>query len=408
MAYEIVEVNEDNLIDMHRVAHVAFGDQFRQERVDDEQLVVEHDRMIAVADGPDFVATAGAYSLELTLPGGALVPVAGVTWVACLPSHRRRGILTQIMRHQLDDIASRGEAISTLGASEAVIYNRFGYGIATQYVEATVHKAKAKFRSGSAAEGRMRLVWDDDRAKVLSSVFDAWRRQRVGSVNRSDGRWEQIFRDREYDRHGASTLFHAVHEDVTGRPDGYLAYRMKGPNDDYRALVLDELVAVDSDVETALLEFAFGVDLTERLELKAQPVDSQLPWRLADQRAYEVTGVFDHLWLRVLDAPAALSARRYATADSIVLEIVDAFRPEGAAAGRFRVTGSPDGAQCVVEKSADADITVPIEALGSAYLGTVPWTTLAAAGRLRGSPDALRRADAMFACTPRPYCNTDF
>jgi predicted acetyltransferase len=203
-------------------------------------------------------------------------------------------------------------------------------------------------------------------------------------------------------------LFYAVHEDANGRPDGYVAYRIKGPDDDYRALVLDELIAIDPDVETALWQFAFGVDLTDRLELKGQPLDSQLPWRLVDQRAYECTGVWDHLWLRVMDAPAALSARRYATEGSLVLEIVDSFRPDGAAAGRFRLAGGPDGAECVAEKSAEPDITVPVEALGSAYLGTVPWTTLAAAGRVTGAPDALHRADAMFACSPTPYCNTDF
>ena len=408
MAYEIVEINESNILELHRVAHTAFGDQFRQERVDDEQLVAEYDRMIGVADGAELVASAGVYSLELTLPGGNLVPMAGVTWVACLPSHRRRGILTQMMSHQLDDVAARGEAIAGLGASEAVIYNRFGYGVATQYVEATVHKARGKFRSESIAAGRMRLVWDDERRKVLSSIFDEWRRQRPGSVNRSDGRWEQILRDREYDRHAASTLFYAVHEDTNGRPDGYVAYRFKGPDDDYRALVLDELIALDPDVESALWEFAFGVDLTDRLELKGQPVDTSLPWRLVDQRAYECTEMADHLWLRVVDAAAALSARRYATEDSLVVEVVDAFRPDGAAGGRFRLTGGPDGAECAREKSADADITVPVEALGSAYLGTVKWTTLAAARRVTGSPDALRRADAMFACTPAPYCNTDF
>lgn len=408
MTYEIVEINEGNLTELHRVAHVAFGDQFRPERVEDENLVVEFDRMIGVADGPDLVASAGVYSFELTLPGGNLVPMAGVTWVSCLPSHRRRGILTQMMRHQLDDIASRGEAIAGLGASEAVIYNRFGYGVATQYAEATVQKARGALRSRSSAGGRMRMVWEDERAKVLAPIFDGWRRQRPGSVNRSDGRWEGILRDREFNRHGASTLFYAVHEDSAGRPDGYVGYRIKGEPEAYRAVVLDEVIAVDPDVETALWEFVFGVDLTDRLELKLQPLDSQLPWRLVDQRAYECTGVHDHLWLRIVDTPAALSARRYATNDSLVLEIIDSFRPDGAAAGRFRVTGGPDGAECIAEKSAAPDITVPVEALGSAYLGSVRWTTLAAAGRLTGSPDALRRADALFACTPVPFCNTDF
>ena len=408
MTYEIVEINEDNLKELARVAHVAFGDTFKPERLEDEYAVVEYDRMLGVADGPDLVASAGVYSFDLTLPGGALVPMAGVTWVSCLPSHRRRGILTQMMRHQLDDIASRNESLAGLGASEAVIYNRFGYGVASQFVSAKVVKSRAQLRRGSSAGGRMRMVWEDERLKVLAPIFDAWRRQRPGAVNRTDGRWEVILRDREYERHGSSTWFFAVHEDDAGRPDGYVGYRIKGDPEDYRTVLVEELVAIDPEVEAALWEFVFSVDLTDRVEVRVDPIDSQLPWRLTDQRAYECTGVNDHLWLRVMDTPAALSARRYQTDDTLVVEVVDPFRPDGAAAGRFRLTGGPDGATCVAEKSAAADITVPIEALGSAYLGTVRWTTLAAAGRVTGSPDALRRADTMFATTPAPYCNTDF
>ena len=408
MAYEIVDINPDNLEQLARVAHVAFGDTFKPERLEDEQAVVEYDRMLGVADGADLVASAGVYSFDLTLPGNAIVPMAGVTWVSCLPSHRRRGILTQMMRHQLDDVASRGEALAGLGASEAVIYNQFGYGVASQYASARIRKSRARLRTGSSAGGRMRMVWEDERLKVLAPIFDEWRRQRPGAVNRTDGRWEVILRDREYERHGASTWFFAVHEDDTGRPDGYVGYRIKGDDDDYRTVVVEELVAIDPEVELALWEFVFGVDLTDTVEVRVDSLDSQLPWRLADQRAYQYTLVHDHLWLRVMDAEAALSARTYSTEDSLVLEIVDPFRPDGAAAGRFRVAGGPDGATCERETSASADIMVPVEALGSAYMGTVRWTTLAAANRVSGSPDALRRADAMFASTPLPFCNTDF
>ena len=408
MAYEIVDINEDNLKELARVAHVAFGDTFKPERLEDEQLVVEYDRMLGVADGADLVASAGVYSFELTLPGGALVPMAGVTWVSCLPSHRRRGILTQMMRHQLDDIASRGESLAGLGASEAVIYNRFGYGVASQFVSAKLRKSRAQLRSGSSAGGRMRMVWEEERLKSLAPVFDAWRRQRPGAVNRTDGRWEVILRDREYERHDASTWFFAIHEDDSGRPDGYVGYRIKGDPEDYRTVLVEELVAIEPEVEAALWEFVFSVDLTDRVEVRVDPIDSQLPWRLADQRAYECSGVHDHLWVRVMDTVAALAARAYSTEDSLVLEVIDPFRPDGAAAGRFRVTGGPDGATCAPEGSAAPDITVPVEALGSAYLGTVRWTTLAAANRVSGSASALHRADAMFESTPLPFCNTDF
>jgi predicted acetyltransferase len=409
VAYEIVEVTPEKMADLFRVVHTAFGEEVKQERVEDEELVVELDRMIAVADGSDLVASAGAYSFDITLPGGTSVPMAGVTWVGCLPSHRRRGILRQMMQYQLDDVAARGEAVAGLTASEAVIYNRFGYGVASQYVEAKLHKSRVDFPISPTSSGRVRMVWDDERAKVLPPIFEAWRTAQPGAVNRSEGRWEQLFRDREFDRDGASAFFHAVHEDESGQPDGYVTYRVKrSDGDGGRTVIVWEVIAVDPEVEAALWKFVFDIDLTERFVLDMQPVDSQLPWRLVDQRAYNCSGLWDFLWIRVMDTPAALSARRYATDDAIVVEVVDAFRPGGAAAGRFLLEGGPDGATCRSEKSASADITTSVEALGSAYLGGVRWSTLAAAGRATGTPEVLHRADAMFASTPLPFCNTPF
>jgi predicted acetyltransferase len=409
VAYEICAITEDNLPELHRVASTAFGEEPKPERIEDEHLVIEFDRMIGVADGDQLVASAGAYSFDLTVPGGNTLPMAGVTWVACLPSHRRRGILRKMMKFQLDDVARRGEAIAGLTASEAVIYGRFGYGVASQFAEAKIRKSATSFGTEPKVTGRIRMVWDDERSKVLPPIFDEWRRQRCGAVDRSEGRWEQIFRDRPFDRHGASAMFHAVHEDKRGVPDGYVSYRIKSTEGegDWTGVVR-EVIAVDPEVEAALWRFVFDVDLTARFELRVQAVDSPLPWRLADQRGYRTSGVWDFLWLRVLNTPVALAARTYATDDSLVLDIVDPFRPRGAAAGRFRLEGSPDGATCKKEKSANFDLTLSVEALGSAYLGGVRWSTLAAAGRVKGTQDALRRADAMFESTPLPYCNTGF
>ena len=410
MSYEIREITPENLPELHRVASTAFGEDPKAERVEDETLVIEYDRMMGVADGDQLVASAGAYSFDLTVPGGAQLPMAGVTWVSCLPTHRRRGILRKMMKFQLDDVARRGEALAGLTASEAVIYGRFGYGVASQFVEAKVRKAGTTFASEPKAAGRVRMVWDDERPKVLPPVFDAWRRQRSGAIHRSEGRWEQVFRDRPYDRDGATALMHAVHEDKRGEPDGYVSWRTKQDwnSDDDGTCFVRELVAVDPEVEAALWRFVFDLDLISKWVLRIEPVDSALPWRLSDPRAYHADGVWDFLWLRVMNTPAALSARTYATDDSLVLEVVDPFRPRGAAAGRFRLAGGPDGATCKKDKGGRVDITVPVEALGSAYLGGVKWSTLGSAGRVSGSREALLRADAMFASTPLPFCNTGF
>jgi predicted acetyltransferase len=410
VAYEICSVGPDELADLFRAVSTAFGDSYNEEALEDERLVVEYDRMIGVADNGQLVAGAGAYSFEHTLPGKTFIPVAGVTWVGCLPSHRRQGILTSMMRYQLDDVVERGESVAILTASEAVIYGRFGYGLSSQAVWAKVPIDRAAFARSPEAGGRIRFVWGDEREKVLPSVFDQWRRTRPGAIDRNEGKWKGYFLDRERDRRGASSAFTVVHEDNAGTADGYAWYRIRqrpheGPNE----TIAREVISRDPHVEAALWRFLLDLDLAETLHAEAQPIDSILPWLLADHRAYNMTFVGDFLWTRVLDTPAALEARRYGGQGSLVIDVIDEFRPDGAASGRFRLDASPDGATCTpVDKTVDADITAPVAALGSAYLGGVAWTTLAAAGRATGDRDALLAADHLFRSTPMPFCNTGF
>jgi len=410
VTYEISSIGPDDLADLGRAVGTAFGDVLTDEQIEDERLITEYDRMIGVVDGGQFVAGAGAYSFEQTLPGCTTIPVAGVTWVGCLPSHRRRGVLTSMMRYQLDDVVARGESVAILTASEAVIYGRFGYGLSSKLVWAKVSKKRSAFVRAPKTSGRIRYVWADERAKVLPPVFDQWRRARPGSVDRNEGKWKGYLLDRERDRHGASQAFTIVHEDENGTADGYAWYRVReAPEYLPSVVVVREVIALDPEVEAALWRFVLDLDLSDELEAELQPLDSPLPMRLADYRAYRTTFIGDFLWTRVLDAPVALAARRYGTEGSLVIDVVDEFRPDGAANGRFRLDASPDGATCKpVERSVDADIDVTAAGLGSAYLGGVSWATLAAAGRASGTREALHRADLLFASTPLPFCNTGF
>ena len=127
---------------------------------------------------------------------------------------------------------------------------------------------------------------------------------------------------------------------------------------------------------------------------------------MADPRRLRTTALFDHLWVRVLDVPAALSARRYPTDARLVVEVHDPFRPSGE--GRFLVEGGPDGASCRPTGDA-ADLALGAPELGALYLGGVAATTLARAGRVdERTAGALRVADAFFTSTPAPWCCTPF
>lgn len=420
MSHEIVPIGADELAALHRVIETAFGHESTQERVDEERSVVEYDRFFGVHDGSELVAGGGAYSFELTLPrspGSAgssrkqnadTMAVAGVTWIGVLPTHRRRGILRRMMEHQLDDVAARGEAVAVLTASEGAIYQRFGYGVATQVLQAEIPKSGGQFLHEPAAGGRCRLLWGEARKDPLMAVYDAWRRERPGALSRHGGFWDVHLADRPHRRGGGNALFVVVHESDSGEIDGYARYRTKDRERfDDKLLMVQEVIAGDPEVEAALWRFLLDVDLIGAVEASVRPLDDPLRWRLLDPRAYRVRWLNDWLWARIVDVPSALSARSYPVEGSLVLEVLDAMRPDGAAAGRFQLEGGPDGASC---KPTDAspDLTLPVDALGATWLGAVPFTTLAAAGRIDASREALLRADSLFRSTPLPFCNTPF
>lgn len=387
-----------------RTDSVGFGFHPEQDSIDDAHQFLERDRTIAAFDGAEMVGSAAAFSFELTVPGLATVPAAGVTWVAVLPTHRRRGVLRRMMAHQLDDVAARGEPVATLAASEATIYERFGYGTATFAQTVRIDRARARLREPVGAH--VRLLLDVDEAKAaLPPIFDQARRHRPGDHQRSESFWAWWFQDKERWRNGASARFYAVLGD-----EGYTAYRTKNGWDDHGVpngtLIVEDVVATTSQAYAALWEYLLGVDLVATIEAEARPMDDPLPLLLTDRRAVRTVGVFDDLWVRVLDVPAALAARRYGADGRVVVEVHDELRTQ--TAGRYAVEGGPDGAACG-RTTESPDLVLDVAALGSLYLGGVSAVALHCAGRVEECrPGAVARAAAMFRSDPLPFNHTHF
>jgi predicted acetyltransferase len=285
----------------------GFGNHPRPEDGEFMRSIVELDRTLAAYDDSRMVGTTAIISFNLTLPGATVVPAAGVTMVAVLTSHRRRGILTQMMRKQLADVRDRGEPVAILWASESSIYRRFGYGIASHSERWSIDRARAEFDPALVDAGRVRTSDSTEIRRVAPPVYDRVARSRPAMILRNDRAWDARLRDPEHWRWGgASAYFFAVHE-TDGAVDGYVIYRYKR---DWRdgvpaSAVTDvELLGVDSTSEAALWQFCLGVDLTETVEAWNRPVDDPLWWRLADPRRLRRTPR-DGLWARIVDVPAA-------------------------------------------------------------------------------------------------------
>jgi predicted acetyltransferase len=398
----------DELPAFSRAVATAFGSIGTDSEVSEWVSGLEAERTIAAFDGDTIVGTAGAFTFELTVPGGALVPAAGVTVVGVHPTHRRRGLLRRMMDTQLDDVAARGEPLAVLNASESVIYSRFGYGLATFITHWTMRTEGTVLASPSRAEGRIRLVEPKDASTIVPVLYDTARKRRVGEVTRGADVWQHQFGDRP-DGKGPRKVFTAIHESKDGQPDGYARYRVQ---EDWsngiaaHTIEVRDLCALDDEIDAAMWQFLLDIDLVANIKAQSRPVDEPLRFRLADPRRLATTQVTDHLWVRVLDPAVALAARTYTGDDAIVLDLTDAFRP--ANDGRWAIT--PTGGSATVERTKTApDLSLGASDLGSLYLGGVSATTLARAGRVTEQTDgALARADRLFGVQPAPCCLTHF
>ncbi|MFJ9432459.1 GNAT family N-acetyltransferase [Streptomyces sp. NPDC101490] len=367
---------------------------------------LEMDRgLLALSEDGRPVGTAAAYSFELTLPGRRVTPVTGVSSVGVLPSHRRRGVLSAMMRRQLSEVRARGEFLSVLLASEAPIYGRFGYGPATFTTRLTVPRHRAALavpRAGASADasvpdgdsGTVEVMRRAQCGGILEEVYDRYRRAQPGALSRPHRWWASGAGQSPV---SSAPRHVAVHRDADGVADGYASYSIGEGG----TLTVDETIATDDVVFLALARFVLGHDLVPQVVFRHVPPEHPLRWQLADFRAGEVGEHADWLWVRVLDVPGALTARAWSTDGELVLDVDDPFLGEH---GRHLLTVREGSATCV-PTDRQPDLSLDVRDLGSLYLGGIAPSTLVRAGHVRAlRPGAATLADALFRTERPPHC----
>ena len=303
-----------------RPASEAFAEVFSDAELEQERRLWEFDRLIGAVDGETWVGTGGAYSFRLTVPGGE-VGAAGITVIGVTPSHRRRGILRQMMRWLLDQARERNEPTAVLYATESAIYQRFGFGIGTFQSQFDIERTRVAFLRPAPPLGRIRLVDLEEAARLFPPIFDAIRVRTPGMVTRSEAKWRHDqLEEHESQRAAHGMKFLAVLE-VDGEARGYAIYRIKGewnelgPNN---TLLVLEVSALDAAAARALWEWLFGIDLVGHIKGRMGPMPHPLMLQLIEPRRLGLN-VREGMWLRLIDLRAALEARSYAAPGSLTL-----------------------------------------------------------------------------------------
>ena len=359
---------------------------------------IEVERMHAAFEGDRIIGGAGAFTYRMSVPGGALVPAAGITVVGVLPTHRRRGVLRKLMQEQLDDCRARGDFVAYLWASEATIYGRFGYGLASRIGEISLAKDRTRFALPFEPRGTVRLVDLEEAARTFPPLYEQVVAQRPGMFVRSKDWWEtrKLFDDPARRQGGPKNL---VLLELEGKPAGYAIYNVKQDwvSGFSKGVVnVVEVVTPTPEATRELWRWLLDFDWTSEFKADLLPLDHELFMLVAEPRRLQFK-INDGVWVRLIDIGQALSARTYNDGE-VVLHVEDAFMPENE--GRWRVT--PAGA----ERTDDAaDLRLDVTGLGSVYLGGFTFDSLVRGSRAQELTEgAAARADALFRTSVEPWC----
>ncbi|MFI6686290.1 GNAT family N-acetyltransferase [Streptomyces sp. NPDC050485] len=363
-------------------------------------------RVRGAFDGGRCVATFRSFAQELTVPGGAALPVSAVTGVTVSATHRRRGLLTRMMAAELSAAKERGEAAATLIAAEYPIYGRYGYGPATWFSAWEIDAGRTGLDprwSGPADGGRIDLVDAAEAGKLGAEIFQRFRTTRPGVVSR-DQRWWDLATGAAH-REGWTLPFYAVYRTADGEPAGLAVYTADETWSDAKlpenTATVKQLIGLTPAAERALWHYLCSIDWIRKVRTGYRAPDDLLPLYLPDPRAARVVTRADYLWLRLLDVVRALESRTYATEGALVLEVRDA---AGLAAGRFLLEATPAGARCT-PTTRSAELTLDAGELATLYLGDESAARLLALGRVTEErPGAAARTDDLFRTPRRPWC----
>lgn len=383
------------------ISHYFGGARLTTEELERVRHVFDYRRTMVAHSGGELVGGCGAHAYELTVPGGT-VAAAGVTIVGVQPTHRRRGVLRAMMKAQLEQVHAWHEPVAFLWASEETIYGRFGYGMAALCGDIELPKAECRMARSFTPRGQARFLSEDEARIAIPALYDRIRPDYPGMFSRNEGWWNfRRLADPE-NRRGGGGVLNRVVLSLDGCDEAYALYRMHHSFDGGIAaghVNVIEALGRTPEATREIWRFLLDIDWVARLEAHLLPIDHPLFFQLARPRAMKYRAA-DSLWVRLVDVERALAARRLGegSSEAITIEVQDELCPWNA--GCYRIKNGH------VERTDGApDLSLPVSALGSVYLGGFTFSQLLRAEQIEErTQEGAARADRLFPADRAPWC----
>jgi predicted acetyltransferase len=410
MSIEIRVCPPERFVELLKVSEIGFGEDLPDDMIARIERVADKERWWAPFDGDRVVGTCGVFSMRMTVPGGEL-PTGGVTFVTVLPSHRRRGLMSGMMRRMIDDCHLRGEPLAGLWAAEGAIYQRFGFGMATASVNLEADVRAIRYNRDWPREGSCRLLPVGKGLDLVAPVYDAARAGRAGFFARTPDWWVGILPFVDKDARGGEARRLVVYETDSG-PEAYAVYKTKpdwsvrGPGG---TITVEEAVGSTARGTREIWRYLLEVDLIRTLRTTRLPADHPLFALVSEPRRLGAT-MGDGIWLRIVEVVSALEGRKYGiegrATGRLTLELRDEYCPWND--GRWTIEAD-EGQARVSRTDSEADVSLDANDLASLFMGASTATALAAAGRVvELRPGGLSAADRFFATALKPWCPQEF
>jgi predicted acetyltransferase len=407
---EIRACPPERFVELLKTAEVGFSEDLSDDFIARVERVADKDRWFAPFDGDRIVGTGGVFSLRLSVPGGEL-PTGGITFVTVLPSHRRRGLMSGMMRLMIDDCHRRGEPLAALWAAEGAIYQRFGFGLATSCFNLEAENRAVGFARDWPREGAFRILPPGEGQDLVARVYESARSGRAGFLTRTDDWWVGILPLVDKDARGGEARRLVVYETSDG-PEAYAVYKIKGQwstRGPGSIMTVEEAIGSTPRGMREIWRYLLEVDLVRTIKASRLPSDHPL-FALAAEPRRLGTSVGDGLWLRIVDVAAALEGRAYGLdglgEGRLVIDLADSYCPWNAGRWAMDVSG---GRAVVSASTAEPDVALDANDLASLFLGGVGAASLAGAGRVAElRPGGLTAAEGLFRTALQPWCPQEF
>ncbi len=424
MTIKIISVNKNNFIEWRKSIRRVFGDIPKDEdvkRLARDRMMnpisewkSNNNRLIAAIDEDTerIVGTGGADKLEITIPGGKPMDMAGIAYMGTAPTHKRKGIFSSMMRKLHDQAKDRGDALAGLWASQSLLYSRFGYGLATYREDWEIYSHNTKINKKASDDIKLEFV-DKDKALIeIPKIYDQFRKNQNGFTDKSEGYWKYLLHEDEkskYNKSGMSGFFFVICY-KNEKPSGYIFYNIKKESgvaheDDKGELIVQEQIALDTDSNIALWNFIFGVELIEKVYINRRAPSDPLYFLLENPRKLE-RNTIDGLWVRIIDIKKLLESREYNYKGKIIIELTGQNQPDIEGIYELETDGKISEVKKVKSKP---DVIMRPSDLSSCYFGAVSAYELFQAGNIEFNRNNLiKDFSNMFSVTKKPWCNTDF